>query len=326
MRLAMLLEVDDPDIVLAKLVRLWLWAVDYCPNGRLSVADRPISAREIASASGWRGDPDLWMKSLVEVGWIDEKKGGPNGKTLYLHDWHEYAGKLIQIKEKDRRRKRRGNPTEFRRNSDGIPSEIQPYRTGPDRTGPNQGGESPPTPPCPPSPSASPSDGGAPPPSDPPQEAPSIESVADAYRAVDPTIPRGRACEHIRHAVAAGVPLERIAEEAPARARRGYKLWETLDDLRNALVREAAQEKRRRRDEEAAKRREDERRQREERLAAREKLDRLIAEAPEAKRAAWRKAAEEEAEKTRVKPKLREAFLETRVRLIAAKEFGLEEV
>lgn len=99
LHLAALVGCADPDHARVKLENLWLWALDYCLNGALAVASRPLSAIEVADASDWRGDPTVWMRSLIDAGWIDEKAGGKGGKTLYLHDWHVYAGRLIEQRE-----------------------------------------------------------------------------------------------------------------------------------------------------------------------------------------------------------------------------------
>lgn len=45
-------------------------------------------AKTIARACWWEGDSDIFIKSLIESGWID-KLG------LVVHDWHEYAKHII---------------------------------------------------------------------------------------------------------------------------------------------------------------------------------------------------------------------------------------
>lgn len=87
MRLAKLLCVSKVASV-GHLVFLWLWALDNCQDGDLS----KLTDDEIADAAGWEGDPKLFVDSLKTAGWID--KG-----TTELHDWFEYAGKLIAQRE-----------------------------------------------------------------------------------------------------------------------------------------------------------------------------------------------------------------------------------
>jgi len=120
LHLTSLVGISDKDLVRAKLENLWLEALDYCLNGRLAVAERPLGAAEIADWSGWSGDSALWLRSLIASGWIDEKAGGSGGKTLYLHDWQQYAGKLLARREADRARKPKKG---VQRNSNGNPSE-----------------------------------------------------------------------------------------------------------------------------------------------------------------------------------------------------------
>lgn len=120
--LASLVGVPDKDTVRAKLENLWLEALDYCLSGRLAVAERSLGAAEIADWSGWSGDPTVWLRSLIEAGWIDEKAGGVGGKSLYLHDWEDYAGKLIAKREADRERKPKKG---VHRNSSGRPLDAE---------------------------------------------------------------------------------------------------------------------------------------------------------------------------------------------------------
>jgi hypothetical protein len=138
LRLAALLGLKDPDHARVKLENLWLWALDSCLDGRLTVASRggvlALSELEIAAVSDWYGDATLWLRSLIDAGWIDERQGGVGGKTMYLHDWEEYTGRLLARREYDRARKPK-------RSTDGIPADVNrnsartvPYRTIENRT------------------------------------------------------------------------------------------------------------------------------------------------------------------------------------------------
>jgi hypothetical protein len=73
---------------------LWLWALDYCPTGDLSA----LEPAEISAAADFGGDAELFAKSLKEAGWIDEDG--------CIHDWHEYAGRLVdeRVQSKERMR------------------------------------------------------------------------------------------------------------------------------------------------------------------------------------------------------------------------------
>jgi hypothetical protein len=92
-RLAARVRACRPQVI-GHLHYLWWWAVDFAPSGDLSA----FAADEIAAASEWNGDANLWLAALKEIGWIDD--------TGHLHDWFDYAGKLIERREKDCGRKR----------------------------------------------------------------------------------------------------------------------------------------------------------------------------------------------------------------------------
>lgn len=74
----------------------WWWAVDYAENGDITRYKDfvPFSAQ-------WEGEPEDFTKALIKHGWIDEEDG-----NLTIHDWVEYTGALIEIRQKDAERKR----------------------------------------------------------------------------------------------------------------------------------------------------------------------------------------------------------------------------
>ena len=93
LRLAARVGVSAPQVV-GHLHYLWWWTLEYAPDGDLS----RFSPHEIAVASEWSGDPNLWSVALRETGWLD-----PDG---HLHDWDDYSGKLAQERARERERKR----------------------------------------------------------------------------------------------------------------------------------------------------------------------------------------------------------------------------
>jgi len=124
-------ELDIPEVyAAAHMAHLWCWALDNAPTGDLT----GLPAKVIAKGAAWPGDPSAFVEAAVAAGYIDR-----DGDSLRLHNWEEYAGRLIEHRRKDRERKRRksqeppqeghgnssGTPAEFQRNSDGTPSEIQ---------------------------------------------------------------------------------------------------------------------------------------------------------------------------------------------------------
>ncbi len=80
----------------AHLVALWSWALDNAPDATL-----PISARIIAKASQWPADPDAFVEALLEAGFLDAE-----GDRCLIHDWQEYAGKLIDQRKANAERQK----------------------------------------------------------------------------------------------------------------------------------------------------------------------------------------------------------------------------
>lgn len=99
-RAAKLLSTSRPAVI-GHLQYLWWWALDFAQDGDLSGFD----AEEITEAALWDGDPGVFYQSMQEAGFIDS-----DGK---LHDWNDYAGRLIDKREqaKDRVRNWRAKRT-----------------------------------------------------------------------------------------------------------------------------------------------------------------------------------------------------------------------
>lgn len=118
------------------LVCLWLWALDNTPDGCLD----GISNRTIARVCDWpEKKADKLMDALLKCGWLET-----DGDVLRIHDWTEYAGKLMERRAKDKERKKtsRANPEAVRKTSAGCPPDVQekscatvpiPYPTVPNR-------------------------------------------------------------------------------------------------------------------------------------------------------------------------------------------------
>lgn len=121
--LAELLGLPDPDLAWAKLARLWLWALRYCPHGRLTVGSRPMTDAQIARASNFHGDATVYVRSLLDAGFLDSQQGGQGGRTLQIHDWQDYGGALHAERERERersdRRRKSGRPAVDRRSTGG---------------------------------------------------------------------------------------------------------------------------------------------------------------------------------------------------------------
>jgi hypothetical protein len=73
---------------------LWWWALDYAQDGDLA----PFSDRQIAKACRYAGDPTALVAALTRSGFITEERT--------LHDWYDYAGRLIEKREANAARNR----------------------------------------------------------------------------------------------------------------------------------------------------------------------------------------------------------------------------
>jgi len=112
---------------------LWWWALDYAQDGDLS----QYEADEIADGAEWQGEPIAFLEALELCGFVTDKA---------IHDWQDYAGRLIEKRAADAARKRAARrkdkqpqSTDVHRTSAGHPRDGA--RTVPNLTVPNhQGG------------------------------------------------------------------------------------------------------------------------------------------------------------------------------------------
>lgn len=146
-KLARLLGVTVPTAV-GHLHFLWWWALDFAQDGDLTRYD----PEEIAFGAMWEEDATQFLQALVNAGFLDfdEETNG-----YKLHDWDEYAGRLIERRNADAERKRKARETakkrdssgtsvpnvndvaDVRRTSAGHPQDVQRNLTVPNQTKPN---------------------------------------------------------------------------------------------------------------------------------------------------------------------------------------------
>ncbi len=115
-------------VIVGHLHYLWWWALDYAQDGEITQYD-PF---DIADACEWKGDAKELYEALIHSGFIDKHQD-----RYFIHDWYDYAGKLIEIRKKDaeRKRKSRGkskdsdvNPEDVQRTSIGHPEDSEGRR------------------------------------------------------------------------------------------------------------------------------------------------------------------------------------------------------
>lgn len=115
------LEVE-PAHMMGMLISFWLWALDNAPDGTLA----GITSRTIARAAQWKGDPDRFVQVLTASGWLDSAENGPE-----IHDWYEYAGKLIDRRKADAERARKKRAAASPPSpAAGVPSAGRPHDVG----------------------------------------------------------------------------------------------------------------------------------------------------------------------------------------------------
>lgn len=87
----------EPVHAVGHLVTLWAWSLDNAPDGVL-----PNSGRIIARAAHWNGDAPTFVCALINAGFIDICNEGRH----HIHGWMDYAGRLIERRQADAKRKR----------------------------------------------------------------------------------------------------------------------------------------------------------------------------------------------------------------------------
>lgn len=141
---ARLLGVSRPAVV-GHLNYLWWWAMDFAEDGDLS----SFADEDIAEEALWDGDPHVFVDSLKAAGFID-----PDG---HIHDWEQYAGRLVAKRKANRERMRlarahqAGEPNPAQRNDVQRTCNARAGATVPNRTVQNPT-TPPPTPPEQPTP------------------------------------------------------------------------------------------------------------------------------------------------------------------------------
>lgn len=111
---------------------LWHWAVSYATEGDLT----SHGDDDIALGAEWEDDPKTFVDALVECQWIDR-----DGERMALHDWDEYAGRLVDRRRANAERKRmsRARPADISETGEavtGLPNLTKPNQTEPDLTKP----------------------------------------------------------------------------------------------------------------------------------------------------------------------------------------------
>ena len=116
-RLARMLGISVPTAI-GHLHLLWWWALDYADNGNL---DR-YSSEDLADAVLWEGDASTFIDAMTGCGLLDGHGflDCDAAGRLSIHDWMEYAGKLVQQREEAKERTRKSRAAYVARTSGDV--------------------------------------------------------------------------------------------------------------------------------------------------------------------------------------------------------------
>lgn len=119
---AKLLGLSEAEIV-GRLMYLWWWAVDYAPDGDLS----RYTVEDVELAADWGGEPGAFVEAFCNCGYgkgagfLERDAEG----RLKIHDWQDYAGKLIERRARNAERMRQVRATPVQRTDDAHPEHVQ---------------------------------------------------------------------------------------------------------------------------------------------------------------------------------------------------------
>jgi len=120
-----LLRISVPQAV-GHLCILWLWALDNASDGDLS----GFTAAEIAEFASWSGESaNEFVQALIKAGFIDS--------DMILHDWYDYAGKLVDKRRQNAERMRAKRAELVQRTCNTCAGTTVPNRTVPNQLSPD---------------------------------------------------------------------------------------------------------------------------------------------------------------------------------------------
>lgn len=112
--------------VIGHLSALWCWALDARPDGG------PLSDRDVRAGAEWTQRKNL-TAALLDAGFLDRRDDG-----LWLHDWTDYAGRLIERRRQNADRMKTARAQHVSRTSAARAPATVPNRTEPDHTEPDR--------------------------------------------------------------------------------------------------------------------------------------------------------------------------------------------
>ena len=111
----------------AHLIHLWTWALDNAPDGELT----GLADKVIAFGAGWTSNSETFVKAAIASGWLDEADG-----RLSIHDWYNYAGRLLEKKKANADRMKRARAEHVQNTCNARAGATKPNLTKPNLTKP----------------------------------------------------------------------------------------------------------------------------------------------------------------------------------------------
>jgi len=119
-RLCRLLNLSLPTAI-GHLHLLWYWTLEFAPDGCLA----GYTAQDIADGAYWEGDCERFVEALLAAGFLEDRGG-----ALVVHDWRDYAGRLLADRERKRARRANeeppsegGAPADAPQTADAVPAD-----------------------------------------------------------------------------------------------------------------------------------------------------------------------------------------------------------
>jgi hypothetical protein len=81
---------------------LWWWAMDFAQDGDITEFDND----ELAEAALFDGDPVEFFAALESAGFVDTIREPGQDARAVLHDWEQYAGRLVSQRKANAERQR----------------------------------------------------------------------------------------------------------------------------------------------------------------------------------------------------------------------------
>ena len=130
-RLVRALGISLPEVI-GHLHLMWWYCLDYAPDGDLSF-DR-FTVEDIADMACWTRDAHVFVDALQVSGFLEHV-----GDRLIIHDWFDYAGKLIERRQANAERMREARAAQEKPRANHVQrtSTARAGATVPNRTKPN---------------------------------------------------------------------------------------------------------------------------------------------------------------------------------------------